>query len=452
MNRAAWLSWAVLGLTACTLQPPSHDVERALWPVQGLPQATQQVGPRAQTRPDGAAEPRDEADLRQLLADPHGPAVLWLGPRTWRGDWQIRRSVKILGAGPATVLQGSGTGTVIDAEGTGIAIENLVITGTGSRHTQEDSACKLRGSGHSLRHTELRHVLFGAVVAGCKSCTVEGNSITGRAGDAELRGDGIKLWSADDGKVIGNRVEDVRDLVVWYSNRVHLRHNVVVRSRYGCHFMYAHDCDLRDSALVDNTVGIFVMYSANLHISGSVLAGARGPAGVGLGFKDSDDIQVQGNYLVRNTVGAYFDTTPRSPDHPVLMRDNVVAINDIALRWHAQPHGVKLQGNDFVSNPEAVEVDGGGDATTAEFVGNFWSDYAGYDLDGDGWGDVDHLQKHLSSSLTEERPVLKFFRGTAALAVIDTLARAVPVLATKLLLRDAKPAMQPQHRLAELRG
>ncbi|MBI5608489.1 MAG: nitrous oxide reductase family maturation protein NosD [Deltaproteobacteria bacterium] len=452
MKAAVWSCAAGLGLLACSLQPPVHDVSLALWPVQGLSQAAQQVGPKAQARLAGAVEPRDEAHLQQLLADPQGPPLLWLGPRTWRGDWQIRRSVRIVGAGPTTVLQGSGTGTVVDVEGRDVSIENLVITGTGERHTQEDSACKLRGSGHSLRHTELRHVLFGAVVAGCKGCTVEANHITGRAGDAELRGDGIKLWSADDGLVMGNRVEDVRDLVVWYSNRVQLRHNVVVRSRYGCHFMYTHDCDLRDSALVDNTVGIFVMYSADLRISGSVLAGARGPAGVGLGFKDSDDIQVIGNYLVRNTVGSYFDTTPRSPDHPVLLRDNVIAINDIALRWHSQPHGVALRGNDFVSNPEAVEVDGGGDATTADFEGNFWSDYAGYDLDGDGWGDVDHLQKHLSSSLTEEKPVLKFFRGTAALAVIDTLARAVPVLATKLLLRDARPAMQPQHRLSNLRG
>ncbi len=439
---------ASLCLPACALQPPAHDVAAATWPVMGLPQAAASVGPHPQPRPAGATEVRDETHLQQLLADPQGPAVLWLGPRAWHGDWVIRRSVTLVGAGPATVMQGSGTATVIDAEGSGITIENLVITGTGGRHTQEDAACKLRGSALHLRHTELRHVLFGAVVAGCKDCTVEANFITGRTGDAELRGDGIKLWSADGGRVLGNRVEDVRDVVVWYSNHVIVHNNVVIRSRYGCHFMYAHDCELTDSALVDNTVGIFVMYSAHLRIAGSVLAGARGPAGVGLGFKDSDDIEVVGNYLVRNTVGSYFDSTPRSAEHPVLLRDNVLAINDIALRWHAQPQGVTLRGNDFVGNPETVEVDGGGDATTAKFDGNFWSDYAGYDLDGDGWGDVDHLQKQLSSSLTEARPVLKFFRGTAALAVIDTLARAVPVLATKLLLRDAKPAMRPQHPLA----
>lgn len=415
-------------------------------PVQGLTtNGKLDVGPVARSAPAGAAQPRDEAELRAQLADPQGPKQIFLHAGTWHGDWTIRRSVHLLGAGPATRLQGSGTGTVLDIETTDAAVENLSMTGTGSRHTSEDAAVKARGKGIVLRRLDMDEVLFGASLASCTDCVVDRLHVRGRSADAELRGDGIKLWEASGSYVTHCLVEDVRDVVVWYSRRVQLAGNVVRGSRYGTHFMYAHDCSMKDSALINNTVGVFVMYSMRLSITGSVLAGAMGPAGVGLGFKDSDDVTVNGNWLIQNTVGAYFDATPRSEEHPVTMLDNVLALNEIGLRWHAQPHGVKLERNDLDNNAEVVEVDGGGDATTVAFRNNYWSDYAGYDLNGDGFGDVAHQQKHLSTALTDHQPALKLLRGTAALGTLDTLARAVPVLATKLMLQDPQPAMRALH-------
>ena len=122
----------------------------------------------------------------------------------------------------------------------------------------------------------------------------------------------------------------------------------------------------------------------------------------------------------------------------------MLALNDIGLRWHAQPHGVHIEDNDLSNNAEVVEVDGGGDATTVEFRRNYWSDYEGYDLNGDGLGDVAHQPKHLSIALTDQQPALKLLRGTAALATLDTLARAVPILTTKALLQDPQPALRPR--------
>ncbi len=410
------------------------------------------VGPVPQEVPPGAVVPRDEAELASMLADPAGPPTLWLGERTWHGDLRIRRPVALHGAGPGTILEGSGTSTVVDAEGQGIVLDNLTIRGTGGKHTAEDSAVKIRGQGNTLRRLFLDHVLFGASLASCKQCVAEQLHVIGEAehadGDAELRGDGIKLWESDGSRVSHCLVEQVRDVVVWYSRDVTLEANVVRQSRYGSHFMYTHDCVVRDSAVIDNVVGIFVMYSSRLAVQGNVLAGAGGPAGVGIGFKDSDDITVTDNWFVGNTTGTYLDTTPRTPATPVHFDGNVVALNDIGLRFHAAPHGVFVTANDFQENGQAASVDGGGDATSAELTDNFWSDYAGYDLDADGTGDVAYEVKRLSSELTEAHPSLKLFQGTAALVTLDAVARAVPVLATRLLLRDPRPSVRP-HRLAD---
>lgn len=444
---AAALAVGCGGQTPAAGDPlPAHDL--ASLPIAStlLEDGRLDVGPEVRLAPPGAAVPRDANQLRAWLADPQGPAEIWLDARVWAGDWQIRRPVSLRGVGRETVLAGTGTGTVVDAEGEGIRVENLTIRGTGSKHTTEDSAIKIRGKHNVLSRLFLDRVLFGASLASCEACRAERLHVIGSAGDAELRGDGIKLWESNGSTVSRCLVEHVRDVVVWYSRNVTLENNVVRASRYGSHFMYAHDSSVRGSAVIDNVVGIFVMYSARLAVEGNVLAGAGGPAGVGLGFKDSDDISVRDNWIVGNTSGAYLDTTPRTPTTPVHFDGNVVALNDIGLRFHAQPHGVFISGNDFQENGEAAIVDGGGDATTADMHDNFWSDYVGYDLDADGTGDVAHEVKRLSAELTDARPALKLFQGTAALVTLDAVARAVPVLATRLLLKDPRPRTTP-HRL-----
>ena len=72
-------------------------------------------------------------------------------------------------------------------------------------------------------------------------------------------------------------------------------------------------------------------------------------------------------------------------------------------------------------------------------LGNRYSDYEGYDLDEDGVGDVAYEVKALSSELTESRPALKFFHGTAAMGLVDVVARAMPMLASHKLLVDPAP-------------
>jgi nitrous oxidase accessory protein len=87
-----------------------------------------------------------------------------------------------------------------------------------------------------------------------------------------------------------------------------------------------------------------------------------------------------------------------------------------------------------------AEVEGGGDAMGVHFENNHWSDYAGYDLNGDGRGDVAFEVKQLSGELTDAHPTLKFFEGTASMGIVDAIAHAVPVLAAHRMLVDESPA------------
>ncbi len=99
--------------------------------------------------------------------------------------------------------------------------------------------------------------------------------------------------------------------------------------------------------------------------------------------------------------------------------------------------------NDFLDNDVLVEVDGNGDARGIDFEHNHWVDYAGYDLDRDGVGDVPFQVKRLSSTLTDAHPELRWFQGTAALGLYSAVAQALPYFGSTVLLEDARPAVRP---------
>jgi nitrous oxidase accessory protein len=436
-RRAAWVSVAALALAALAFA--SKNLRPAWHAPAPLPIPH---GPVALEPPAGAVIAHDEQELARLLEA--GPDRIWLDQRSYHGDFVIKRSLTLEGAG-RSVLDGSRTGTVLTVEANDVTLENFTVRGSGQRHVQEDAAIKVSGARNRLLDLRTEDTLFGIQLAGCTHCLVEGVHVAGTSGE-ELKGDGIKLWESHDSAVRRCLVERVRDTVVWYSRRVVLEELVVRKSRYGAHFMYAHDSVARNSRFLEDEVGIFVMYSNRVRAEDNVLAGARGAAGMGFGFKESESVHLSGNWVVANTTGIYLDQTPRSPGQVVRFDGNVLALNDVALRTHGANRDIVFTGNDLHGNGVVGEVDGGGDMLGMTFRDNYWSDYAGYDLNRDGRGDVPYEVKRLSGDLTDAHPGLRLFRGTAAMSLVDAIAEAVPTFAHRKLLVDPNPAFDRRRR------
>lgn len=397
------------------------------------------AGPIEQKAPPGAVFAETSEDLVRLAAE--GPSEIWLRAKTYRAAVDIKRPVAIRGLLGATI-EGASAGSVIRIDAEGATVENVIVRGSGNNFVGEDGAIKVKGKNNTVRNVRVEDNLFGITFEACHSCLLEGSFVRGPNVHESLRGDGIKLWEAHDSIVRRNHVERVRDVVVWYSRHVVCEDNTVKDSRYGTHFMYAHDGVARRSTLRDNVVGVFVMYSSRLHIEDNVLAGAHGAAGVGIGFKESDGVVVTGNTIVGNTNGLYLDWTPRDPKQRVTIANNVIGVNNLALRVHGAAKGIDFNGNSFRHNGDLIEVDGGNDAKGIDFVGNHYTDYAGYDLDGDGFGDVAFTHGRLSTAVVQDNPSVRFLHGTVALQLVDVIAKAFPLLEKKPLLIDPKPRMK----------
>ncbi|MFI5301011.1 MAG: NosD domain-containing protein, partial [Polyangiales bacterium] len=230
----------------------------------GPPVLMDTAGPKTRARPEGAVEANDAATLTRLLADPHGPSVVWIPAVELVGEFVLARPVAVIGALGATLV-GTGRGSVVTIDAAGASLENVYVRHSGQRNTLEDAGIRAKGKDIHIADVDVRDALFGISLAGCERCTLEGARVRGSGeGPDSLQGDGIKLWESHGSSVRRCVVEDSRDVVVWYTRHATLEDNVVRRSRYGTHFMYAHDAVVRNSRFLDDVVGVFAMYSTRV--------------------------------------------------------------------------------------------------------------------------------------------------------------------------------------------
>jgi nitrous oxidase accessory protein len=102
-----------------------------------------------------------------------------------------------------------------------------------------------------------------------------------------------------------------------------------------------------------------------------------------------------------------------------------------------------VSNNTFIDNVEQVGITGNGDFVENDWsvagVGNYWSDFAGYDADGDGIGDISYRGQYLYNSITDGNPELTFFQETPAAKAISLAAQMFPILRPKPILEDEHP-------------
>ncbi len=368
-------------------------------------------------------------------------ATLTLAPGRYPGPIVISRPLCL--QGPADAVLYSASGSTVRVEGRGVVLRGVTVAGSGQRFDLMDGGIHLTGEGHLVEGVTVRDALFGILVEQCRDARILGNTVIGSGSPAlGLRGDGIRLWETTDSVVAGNEVRDVRDLVVWYSSRNRLQRNRVAGSRYGTHFMYSHDCVVEDSRYVGNEVSVFVMYSHGVQIRRSLLARAGGSAGIGIGLKESGDIVVEDNWLLADTTGFYIDRSPMNPSHSARYARNVVRFAETAISLHAGIERTEFVDNDFRDNGAVIKVGGQGDGLGATFAGNHYDSYRGYDLNGDGRGDVPFEFRRLSTQLEGRYPELALLHGSPAMSMVDLVGEVMPLFAPRRLLTDPSPRMR----------
>lgn len=384
------------------------------------------------------------AESLQPLVDatPVG-GVLRLAPGVYQGPVRVTKSMTIDGNDAATV-ENDGKGTVLVIQADQVTVKNLHLRGSGRLHNEVDACIQVKGHHNRVEHNRLDDCLFGVDLQQANHNTIRDNDITSYPEDMGMRGDGVRLWYSMDNLVQGNRVRDVRDVVIWYAERNTLVDNEVTGSRYSVHLMYAHDNVVSRNRFDGNAVGVFLMYSDKAILEDNLVRNAAGASGLCVGLKESSGVELRRNRLIYCSAGIYLDASPYQPDMVNTFDDNELAFNGAGVMFHMSLKNNIFRGNNFVGNFLPVGVESRGNAMHSEWLGNSWDTYEGFDRDGDGVGDTPYELLSYSDQLWINIPGVKFFFGSPVLSLLDFLERLAPFTAPTRILHDPKPRLQRQ--------
>jgi len=364
----------------------------------------------------------------------------------FHGNLVVDKPLTLIGLDGAT-LDADGRGTVLRLEAADSVARGFVIRNSGNSLDHEDSGIVVIGPRVLVEQNLLENVLFGIYINAAPGAIVRGNTITGQDLDIARRGDLIRLWDSDDVLVEGNTTHRGRDVVLWYSERLTLRNNDFSNGRYGLHFMYCDDALIEGNRLTRNSVGAYLMYGRKMTLRDNLIAFNRGPSGYGIGLKDMDDSVITGNRFLDNRVGAFIDGSPREMDSIGIIEGNLFAYNDIGMEMLPSVRHNRLTDNSYIENEQQVVIAGGGRLGENEWTvngrGNYWSDYAGYDGDGDGRGEMPYRNQHLLDSLLGQRPELRLFLYSPVVNAVEFAARAFPLVRPQPILEDERPLTRP---------
>ena len=390
------------------------------------------------------APPAGSLAARIAAAQPHDTIVVEAG--VYRERLRIDKPIRLVGSG-RPVLDGGGDGDIVEIVAPDVEFRGFLVRDTGIDLDHENCAIRVLAPRAVVADNVLEDVLFGIDLKDAAGSVVEGNVIGGKDLDIARRGDGLRLWRSDGVRVEGNRLHDGRDAILWYSNDIVVRDNQSTGCRYGFHLMYSDHVTLERNLLRENSVGVYFMYSHSLLLRDNRIERNRGPSGYGLGLKETDRFTVEGNAFAGNRVGIYIDGSPFTTKEPGRIAGNTFAYNDVGITFLPAVRGNVISGNAFVDNFEQVCVQGRGELRDNAFAlddrGNYWSDYAGYDLDRDGVGDWDHESQRLFESLLDREPKLRVFLLSPAQQAIEFVARALPAVRPEPKFTDPAPLTDP---------
>lgn len=417
-----------LGETAASAQPVSVG---------------EHAGPAARAT---SVRPATLGEIGRRIQAARPGETIHVPPGVYREHLIIDKTITLVG-GPGVVLDGGGSGDIVEIVAPGVTLRGFTIRNTGADLDKENAAIRLAAPRGTIESNTLEDVLFGIDLREAPDSRVANNRIGGKALDIARRGDGLRLWRSDRAVVEGNVIHDGRDCILWYSKGVSVRGNRGFDCRYGLHLMFSDDVMIEDNEFTRNSVGIYLMYGSGLTLRGNRLVSNRGPSGYGIGLKEADRYTIEGNIFMGNRSAVYLDGSPFTRAEPGVFRGNTFAYNDAGCTILPSARGNLFAGNNFIDNIDQVVVAARGAIDGNQFWdgdrGNFWSDYTGYDQNGDGIGDFVHESQTLFENLMDTEPRLRLFLFSPAQRAIEFVGRALPAVRPEPKFTDEVPLMRP---------
>jgi nitrous oxidase accessory protein len=218
-----------------------------------------------------------------------------------------------------------------------------------------------------------------------------------------------------------------------------MKGNDVSRLRYGLHFMSSDRNRFELNVFHDNVAGAAIMYSEGIELRRNAFIHNRGFSSFGILFQDCRKCVTESNLIADNATGVFLEALRDS-----VFTGNTISENDVAAQVFGSSENNVFARNNFVDNISPLLMIGRSRTTAWSSAegGNYWSDYAGYDTDGDGVGDVPHRIQNVFEYLESSFPRLRLYLNSPSAQSMVAAERSLPIIQGSGQF-DPRPLMYP---------
>ncbi len=351
---------------------------------------------------------------------------------------RIEKSLTFIGMNNP-ILDGEEKGYIFDIVGVdSLTIKGFVINNAGKSFTKDYSSLHLsRVNNFLIENNTFNNPFFAMHIEKSKNGVVKNNVINGNAIEEISSGNGIHLWHTSNVDVIGNKVFNMRDGIYFEFVKHSLVKNNISKFnlRYGLHFMFSNDDRYEENLFENNGAGVAVMFSKRIAMRNNTFKLNWGTASYGLLLKEIYDADIINNTFQENTIAINAEGINR-----INFEKNEFRGNGWAIRFLGACYGNKLFRNNYFNN--SFDISYSGRINGNIFDKNYWSDYAGYDLDNDGFGDVPYRPVKLFSYIVNRTPETIVLLRSLFVDIINFSEKVSPIF-TPDNLKDFNPSMKP---------
>ena len=329
----------------------------------------------------------------------------------YRENLLIDKSLTLKGIDRPT-LSGGLKGDTVRITAEDVTIDGLIVRDSGDSLVEQNAGIYIRpGANRAIvRNCDLTYNLFGLWIESVRDVQVLNNVITGKRDyRSASRGNGIELYHTEGAQIVGNNISFVRDgIYVDVSNHALFRNNRIHNARYGTHYMNSNDNVWEGNDSYHNRGGLALMMARNQVVRNNR---AWGNSDHGIMLRTLQDSVIEGNIVVGNARGFFIYDAEYNTIRNNLVMDNTIGVHLWAgslpqpggrQRFHPEP------------DPDQVRGQPGRDLG----AGNYWSNYVGWDRNGDGIGDVPYEANDMVDYLSWRHPMMKLLLASPAVQTL----------------------------------
>lgn len=397
-------------------------------------------------------------NLQQQLDNSINGDTVVLKHGTYQGNFIIKNSITLTGKKGA-IIDALGKGHAIQIMASDTVINNLTIINWGADLTDQNSAIysDVANKNITIKNNIMEGDGFGIWVQRAEFVLIENNRIKGnlklRSAD---RGNGIQLSSVKHALVSNNSVTETRDgLYIIASQESELSNNTMFKLRYGVHYMYSNNNKVLNNLTYNTRAGYALMSSKKLTVQGNE-------------SRDSEDYGMLMNFVTHSNISYNrIKNVWTKPENKVMGREgkglfiynsgyNTISYNsiehaEIGIHLTAGSENGKIFANSFINNPVQVKyVSNRHQEWSQQGVGNYWSNYLGWDLDGNGKGDNPFQPNDAIDKLVWQYPEVKVLLDSPAILLLRWVQNQFPILKPGGV-KDSFPLMKRPSLQGDLR-